>query len=58
MATSPEEPPATSASAPVSGLTSRCSPISAPAATLMARVTTTTATTIGQCLPSAPKESC
>ena len=35
MATSPDAPPATNASDPVSGVTSRCRPSSAPATTLM-----------------------
>ena len=53
MATNPEAPPATSASDPVNGLTSRCSPSSAPAEILNTKVATATATTIGQSGPSA-----
>ena len=57
MATSPDAPPATSANDPVSGVTSRCSPSSAPATMLSSRVATAMAMTIGQSEPSAPTAS-
>ena len=58
MATSPDAPPATNASDPVSGVTSRRRPSSAPATTLISRVATAMATTIGQSEPSASTASC
>ena len=57
IATNPDAPPATSASDPVNGVTSRCIDSSAPHTTLSSRVATATATTIGQCGPSAPTAS-
>jgi hypothetical protein len=58
MATRPEAPPAVNASDPVSGVTSWCSPSSAPATTLRSRVATAMPTTNGQSDPSAANASC